>query len=170
MQDDRPPREILIKGHKVLVDEEDFAFLARFNWHVKPDKNTCYAATPIFFGGKRTSLLMHRLLMCLSQKMVDHINGNGLDNRKANLRFANSQQNAWNRRTNNKHGYRGVNNWRDKFYARSRIKGKARYAGPFLTAAEAAKAYDNMIIKDHGEYALLNFPTAWRTFLKESGR
>jgi len=96
---------------------------------------------------------------------IDHINNNGLDNRKANLRPATPAQNARNRRkmaakTSSK--YKGVSYSASarKWCAAIRVNGQYKYFGLFQNEIEAAKAYDKAAKKYHREFAQLNFPSA----------
>ena len=105
---------------------------------------------------------MHRaVLKAANDMVVDHINHNGLDNRKANLRLATVAQNAWNaERPIGRSGYRGVSF--DKRVGRWRVAicccGKRKQLGYFSDKHEAAKAYDRAAKKYYGEFASLNFP------------
>lgn len=85
---------------------------------------------------------------------VDHINCDPLDNRKANLRLCTRQQNTWNRRP--KSGLKGVSKKKNRFIARIMVGGRVLRLGSFLTAHEAAHAYDAAATKHFGEYAWLN--------------
>jgi len=95
--------------------------------------------------------------------LVDHINHNGLDNRKANLRFATPQQNTWNRRCLSRckgTKYIGVS-WDKqsrKWRVRILVDGKSRFLGYFEDEKEAAKAFDRAAKEHRGEFAFLNFP------------
>ena len=107
---------------------------------------------------------MHRFILGLTDPKikVDHINHNGLDNRKSNLRFGSHQHNVFNRRPN-LHAvslYKGVrwNTQRNKWMAYITIDGKGIYLGVFDNEEDAARAYDAKATEVFGEYAYLNFP------------
>ena len=115
---------------------------------------------------------MHHLVIAVPPGMFcDHINHNGLDNRKANLRPATHTQNVWNPREFNRptpggykrHSrskYKGVDwaNDMNRWRARIRVNGKRIYLASFKEELDAAKAYDQAAKKHHGEYASVNFP------------
>jgi hypothetical protein len=95
--------------------------------------------------------------------MCDHINGNALDNRKANLRSATAFQNCWNARKHSKScssKYKGV--WFHKgirkWTAMITVRRKRIHLGVFEDETEAAKAYDKAAKKHFGKFAKLNFP------------
>lgn len=94
-------REIrLTNGQIALVDEEDFDLISSFSWWPRPKGNTTYATRGLWKNNKQVGLIrMHRLIMNPPEGMVvDHINGNGLDNRKSNLRICTPSTNQRNRR------------------------------------------------------------------------
>lgn len=94
--------------------------------------------------------------------VIDHINGNRLDNRKKNLRFVTMQQNCFNSakkragRTSSR--YKGVHHRkeRNKWVAYISIKRKKTFLGSFNTEIEAARAYNEAAKREYGEYARLN--------------
>ena len=94
--------------------------------------------------------------------VVDHINHDGMDNRRANLRAATHAQNTYHRKKRSgatKSKYKGIH-WRKenkKWVARIMFEGKRIHLGSFHTEIEAAKAYDRAAKKYHGEFASLNF-------------
>ncbi|HLK61573.1 MAG TPA: AP2 domain-containing protein [Chthonomonadaceae bacterium] len=145
------------------VDEQDAERVRAYRWYPSPQATTTYAITRINQGGKRTSLYMHRLIMQpQADQQVDHINGNGLDNRRSNLRVCSLQQNL--RNTGNQAGstscYKGVY-WKKsvgRWVARISVEGKQRHLGYFRDEEEAACAYDRAARIAYGEYARLNFP------------
>lgn len=149
----------LTRGMVALVDDEDYEWLSESYWCTKPDCSTYYAMT---MKPKKTT--MHRFIAekygwDIEDKYVDHINGNGLDNRKENLRPATKAQSSYNK---GKYGgdrtskYKGVyfsEGWRCEL----RVNGK-RYGKRCKSELEAAQHYDMLAKKFHGEFARLNFP------------
>ena len=110
---------------------------------------------------------MHRLILNAPQnKLVDHVDGNGLNNRKTNLRLCNYTQNAWNRRpaAGGHSKYKGVtwNNNSKGWYVRICKDYKSIYLGCFDNEIEAALAYDHKAEELFGEFAYLNFPESAR--------
>jgi len=129
---------------RVLFDEADLARINEFSWNVISYGNTSYARGYIANGDPRIRVYMHRLITKVDTGMeVDHINGNGLDNRRSNLRIANRTINNLNR-----HHSTGVsrfvgvyfckdtNRWR----AEAMSNGKRFRLGRFDTETEAANA------------------------------
>lgn len=154
-------KEILFsKGRIALVDDDDFIWLSAHTWHF----HSGYAGTNLKVANKKyKNALMHRMILGLtdSKISVDHINGNGLDNRKINLRICTHAQNSRNQRMakNNKSGYKGVT-WRARdnlWRATICINGKQIDVGMSKCKEKAARLYDEAAKKYHGEFARLNF-------------
>lgn len=154
----------LTKGYVALVDDEDYEFLMQWKWCAKVDRfyRTYAARSSSRLDGKRKLLLMHRIVMSApDKKVVDHRNGNGLDNQKHNLRVCTHAENARNqgKQRNNTTGYCGVKRHRNGFQARLRVDGNLLCFGTYPTPEEAARAYDQAAMQYHGEFACLNFPS-----------
>jgi hypothetical protein len=156
----------LTQGKYAIVDPDDFARLNKQKWHAQISNSTFYAErTMRLQDGKRVVIKMHRQILKVPDHMfVDHINHNGLDNRKANLRQATRAQNSRNRRKVQKANfhskYKGLTWYKHekRWAVRIMVDGKSKFLGYFDDEVEAAKAYDNAAKKYHREYALLNFP------------
>lgn len=150
----------LTQGLVALVDEEDYdRVMAAGKWYARRGGSTFYAQRRAPQGGDR-KIRLHSFLT--GWPLVDHINLDGLDNRRANLRQASHAENMWNRRrlSNNTSGFKGVR-WHKvhgKWEARIRTDGRRRHLGSWSTAEEAAHAYDAAARELHGEFARLNFP------------
>lgn len=155
----------LTHGQVALVDEKDAACLPSVKWHAIYNARTkkWYATASLQHGMKVRTVYMHRYILNAPQGMhVDHINGDGLDNRRSNLRLATRSQNQHNRRTqyNNATGYKGVSYFKNdrSYWMQFQVNGRRVRVGGFKTAMEAAKAYDRLAREHHGAFARLNFP------------
>ena len=149
----------LTQGKVALVDDEDFERVNEHKWYAQKGKNTWYA----YRRSPRMSAKMHRFIMNTPKELlVDHIDSNGLDNRRCNLRECSAQQNCMNTRISkrNTSGFKGVC-WhkRDKnWYARIGFNKKKVFLGCYSLAVDAAKAYDAKAAELFGSFAKLNFP------------
>ena len=158
----REAKEIDIGGgFAALVDPEDFELLSQLKWHIHEKHNIKYARHTYYRSGKYGTCLMHRLVLNAPDNLiVDHINGDGLDNRKANLRLCTHSENLLNRSPRRGTSiYKGVY-WHNKdrrWTATISKDGKRRRIGGFTSEIEAAKAYDKAAKELHGEFARLNF-------------
>jgi hypothetical protein len=153
---------------KVLFDGQDLELILPYTWAAtkpRPGRYTIYAKAN-FYGalGIKGSATMHTLLLRsfkASEFRCDHINGNGLDNRRCNLRLVTGSQNAMNAATGGRKGasrFKGVTKKRDKWIARITKNYCLRHLGCFSTEEEAAEAYDKAARELFGVHARLNFP------------
>ena len=169
----------LTKGKFAIVDPADYPNLAKYKWRICTGKNTFYAERSVRLPtGRYSRILMHREIfeklssdlrdtsdeIRATNLVVDHINRNGLDNRKANLRLATRAQNSCNvKKAKNRYSsnYKGLyfNRNEQKWRARITTNDKTIYLGDFEDEIEAAKVYDKAARKYQGEFAALNFTT-----------
>ena len=155
----------LTQGKFAIVDPEDYERLAKYKWFLSESPTSSYAARwqhsrP---GGLRKKIWMHREVIDIPKHMLcDHINGNGLDNRAANLRPATVSQNLCNRpktKAKTRSKYKGLE-WdktQRKWKVRIQCNGKKIYLGSFSKEIDAAKAYDEKARQLFKEFAYLNF-------------
>lgn len=158
----------LTQGKFALVDDDDFEYLNQFKWQAKraQRKVELWYATRSQATGyyKRIEIKMHREIMKAPKGMdVDHISGDGLDNRKDNLRICNRKDNSKNKckfiGTSSK--YKGVsalmsNAGYIQITAKIMCDSKPYYLGTFKTEREAALSYDRKAIELFGEFARTN--------------
>lgn len=149
----------LTKGREAVVDAADIPLIKDQNWCLL---SVGYAVTNLErVAGKKRMLLMHRFILNAPSNMqVDHIDGDRLNNRRANLRLATKSENMRNRgpQADNKSGFKGVC-WivRDqRWMAQIKHNRKQIYLGYFETAEEAHAAYAAACIKYHGDFARLS--------------
>jgi hypothetical protein len=142
------------------VDDNDLEMVSKFRWYAFCPKGASYAMTQDLPNGQKR-VFLHRLIMGAAKGVVvDHINGDGLDNRRANLRIASYAQNSWNSRRVNrpKAGFRGVTLRSGKYLGLIRVHGSTLTTAAYDTPEEAATARDALARLHHGEFARLNFP------------
>ena len=158
-------RIALTKGKYAIIDPDDYQRLSQYRWYPAKTRSTVYAYRfdKWVKGRKRKSHLMHREIIQTPDGLVcDHINGNGLDNRKANLRPATYAQNSWNRakgKVKSRSKYKGLalHKKTGKWQVQISVNGRRIHLGCFKDQVQAAKAYDKAAIKYHGRFANLNF-------------
>ncbi|MGG5541944.1 AP2 domain-containing protein [Burkholderia vietnamiensis] len=147
----------LTKGFVALVDDEDFEALSKYRWHVTECGRNRYAERSVREGKRVRKILMHREILQPHPGMhVDHRDGDGLNNQRANLREATRSQNQHNRgkSCNNTSGYKGVSRHsRDGSWAASISKdGKHINLGYYATPELAYGAYCRAAEELHGEF------------------
>ena len=153
----------LTQGKVALVDKQDFDRVSKLKWSARKEGNSWYAKRNTSMKlGKCKTLHLHRFIMNPPNDLeVDHINRDGLDCRRVNMRLATPTQNQHNSRlrSDNTSGYKGVqwNKKCKKWQAGITINSKFVYLGVHTTREEAALAYDKAAQKNFGEYARLNF-------------
>jgi len=161
----------LTKGRQALVDEID-SDLGNLSWYTLNKGSLSYARRNDYSRGKGKTILMHRIILSRlvgrpldSLEKCDHINRNGLDNRRENLRLATRAQNAANQKKRvGPNSFKGVawrmnhkNPKRGRWEASIRDEGKKIHLGYFASELEAARAYDRATLEHFGEFARTNF-------------
>ena len=151
-------REIpLTRGLVALVDDEDAEWLGQWRWTVLIQPGKKYVWRYFRQNERRVAVRMHRLILSPPAGMlVDHRNGNGLDNRRSNLRIATFSQNNQNMRmqSDNATGFKGISRRPSgKFRARIAFEGKQIFLGNFPTPEEAHAVYREAAREYFGEFA-----------------
>lgn len=152
------------RGLAAVIDAADAALVTEYRWRPLPQPRGRWYAVA---DHRRHLLYMHRLILgARPGEMIDHANGNGLDNRRCNLRLATNTQNMANtgkHRLNRPPSsqYKGVH-WDSARGAWKALigdgHGRQRFLGRFSSEEEAARAYDEAALEQWGEFARLNFP------------
>jgi len=155
-------KKIPLSNNKVaIVDDSDYELVNQYKWHYNQNG---YAVRNQRVGvNKYTAVYMHRFICGLvpgDGKIVDHKNGNGLDNRRENLRVCTKTQNQQNQKPRHTRvsKYKGVGFYKrdQKWRARIVVDKTDIELGKFDTEIEAAKAYNEVAKKYHGEFAWIN--------------
>jgi hypothetical protein len=163
----------LTRGYHAVVDAADAPLVANYSWYALVQRRRdgsprVYAqASMPRVGAKRRRVMLHRLILGLTAAdrfEVDHADGDGLNNKRSNLRVATRSENAANRRvnSNNRLQVKGVClRPGGKFEANIKVNGELRYLGCFETVEEAAAAYNHAALKRSGDFARLStIPTS----------
>lgn len=150
--------EIKLSQEKTtLIDNTDYHLISQFKWYTVRCGNVWYASTKI---NEKTTYMHRLLLLPQNNEQIDHINRNGLDNRRCNLRLATKSENQANRNKtpNISSQFKGVswNKKRNKWEASITVNYRKMFLGYFSDEIGAAKIYDMAAIKYFGNYALLN--------------
>jgi len=148
----------LTRGKVALVDDENFEYLNQWKWMARESGNNYYAVRGVRKNRKLQNIAMHRIIMNTSNELqVDHIDHNGLNNQKSNLRNCTEIQNLRNRIPYGRSKYLGVSMEKLHFRARISINNKRVHLGSFQNEIDAAIAYDTKAKELYKEYANLNF-------------
>jgi hypothetical protein len=145
---------LIAKG--IIIDIEDAELIATVSqvWEILSDKTNVKAYCTV---DTKIKYLHHVILPVAAGQMVDHINGDGWDNRKSNLRIVTNQQNCMNQRPRLGRKYKGVAKLPSgRYRTRITVEGAHLHVGVFDTEIEAAKAYNEMAVLQYGQYARLN--------------
>lgn len=153
----------LTRGKIALVDDADFVWLSHYDWFLagRSGGKLSYAETHVTaIDGRQQTIQMHRVVAgCPPEFIVDHIDCDGLNNQRSNLRICTHAQNLANRR---KHvgasQFKGVQRADGRWRARIGAGPNRVSLGAFDNEVDAAKAYDRAARDLYGEYARLNFP------------
>lgn len=153
----------LTKGYFAKVDDEDYERVNKWKWytHIVPAGNKRAVRNGRNKSNKRITIIMTRVILNYSgNEVIDHINGDSLDNRKSNLRICSQSENVLNRSINKKNtsGYKGVTWNEDCKKWRTQISFNKRkiYLGVYSDKIQAANVYNKAAIKFFGEFARLN--------------
>lgn len=149
---------------RAIIDDCDFELINSFSWSYCVFSGKPYAVTTLSnSNGEHRKVLMHQMIMGVNIGMdIDHIDGNGLNNSRYNLRVCTHAQNVMNSKakSSNITGFKGVRMRREAlkkpFTAQIQVEGKLIHLGYFKTASEAAISYNKAALKYFGEFARLN--------------
>jgi hypothetical protein len=135
---------ILTQGKVALVDDSDYEDLITYKWHAARDHNTFYANRLVKVGKVKTTIGMHRQILGFPTGLkTDHIDGNGLNNQRSNLRAVTNRENLQNMHIQKSRKYPGVcirKRW-GTWIAYIKINGKRRHLGSFKEEGSAYSAY-----------------------------
>lgn len=148
----------LTRSREAVIDASDAGMLSNWNWCFRAGPRGGYAGRGQIIEGRRHIVYMHRAILGAPGHLhVDHINGDGLDNRRANLRTATLAQNRWNEgvRKNNLSGFKGVSfvAAKAKWRAEINASGRKHHLGYFATAEDAGAAYAAAAKELHADFA-----------------
>jgi hypothetical protein len=151
----------LNQGLITLIDDEDYEKFAHLKWQASKHRYTWYVKYRYQHNKEITHISLHRVIMNAPKGIeVDHVDGNGLDNRKKNLRLATHIENHHNQKPQQSCSsqYKGVSldKHSNKWTARISNNGISHFLGRFQLEEEAALAYNEAAMKYHQEFAYLN--------------
>ena len=147
----------LTQGCEAVIDMSDLALVVTANWHVRSDGPRKYAARnlPKDINGFRKHALLHRVICGAPDGCeVDHIDGNGLNNCRSNLRLCNKSENQANRKVSrlSTTGLKGVSPYKSVWRARISKNGRRYYLGYHKTPDAAHQAYCQASAEFHGQF------------------
>lgn len=148
------------QGFRAAVDDADYDRVSQYKWSAIQRGRYAVRSETVAVG-KRRIIYLHRFIMDAPEGLtVDHINGNGLDNRRCNLRICSQGDNVRNRRhaSGGTSKYQGVcwNKARRKWQANITVDNRLCYLGLFDDEQDAARAYNAAAVEHFGEFARLN--------------
>jgi hypothetical protein len=153
----------LTKGQFATVDDSDFEYLNQFKWHLVEKTHKFYAYRRDYSLNKTKGIMisMHRVIMNAKPgTIIDHINQDGLDNRKENLKFVSKSQNAFNSgiKSHNTNGFKGIEKSGTKWRASIKIDGIRFRSDNFVSKEEAAQAYNKLakLVYEHAHLNIIN--------------
>jgi hypothetical protein len=154
-------KEILLtKGKVAYIDDEDYALVSQYSWaYFQPKSGPAYAVSQISVGqGKQKAIRMHRIIMnAKPNELIDHRDGDGLNNQKYNLRLCTQSQNRGNSRHNkfSKAPYKGLSWRKDNRVWQVTIGHNSKHftLGTYKSPEKAFKVYCNANLLLHGEFA-----------------
>jgi hypothetical protein len=147
----------LTQGHEAIIDAADVSLVDKWNWYAGIRAHLIYAVRSDRIGQNKITVLMHRVIMRDPVRLhIDHEDGDGLNNRRYNVRIATPSQNMHNMRTrcDNTSGFKGVHFSKSsgKWMARIKLNQKTNYLGLFASPEDAHAAYCLASDKYHGEF------------------
>ncbi len=145
----------LTRGYEARIDLADAPMVEAYNWKALVGSHTVYAGRNVWRDGRIITLRLHRIILAAPEGFsVDHIDSDGLNNTRANLRIATYAQNGQNARIrkDNTSGYKGVSRHGSKWQSVIMANGRKRYLGLFPTIQEAAAAYAMASVELHGDF------------------
>lgn len=147
----------LSQGYEALIDKCDVDLIFDARWHSKVKRHTVYARTNLLIDGSYKTTYLHRVLMGdIGNMQVDHIDGNGLNNRRENLRMVTHAENLQNQPASHRNtsGFKGVswNKFAKKWVANIGVDGKSYYLGSYDSPHVAHAAYCDASSILHGQF------------------
>lgn len=145
---------MLPSGQEVILDIADIPLVEGVSWWAHPTPRSCYALSKNSRLSKGR-LLMHRAMLSAPKGMfVDHINGNGLDNRRENIRLVTHMENVWNRSATEKSavGFKGVCKQNKGFVAKITTNHRRVLLGWFPTPEQASEAYQRAALEQRPDF------------------